>query len=170
MLRRVLPLALLLLALPPAARADWAWTRWGMDAASVRSASGGGVKAARGRPGQQVHGWDLRAAGRVEQDGLRFRAEFFFDPDGAALHVVKLTPRLKDCQALRRQLNERYGPATDESFVVPSSNPIRITVLSWRDPANGNFVGYSENPVVGKLKAGCFVRYRPLAESDKPQS
>lgn len=170
MLNRVLPLVLLILALPAAARADWAWTRWGMDFAAVKSGSGRAVKAVRGRPGQRVHGWDLRAAGKVEQDGLKFRAEFFFDPDGAALHVVKLTPRLKDCPALRRQLAERYGAATDESFVVPSSNPIPITVLSWRDPANGIFVGYSENPVVGRLKAGCFVRYRPLSENDNPPS
>ena len=51
------------------------------------------------------------------------------------------------------------------AHAIASSNPIHITVLTWRDT---DFVAYSENPDIGKLKAGCFVRYRPLAEANQP--
>jgi hypothetical protein len=168
MRRAALTALLLCLALPNAAHADWGWTRWGMDADQVVKASKRAVKPVQGLPGQRVDGWELRAAGKVRQDRLKFAGEFFFDPDGKALHVVKLTPRFRDCPGLRKVLADRYGDPADQSIVIPSSKPIRITVLVWQDPAGGDFVGYSENPDIGELKAGCFVRYRPLADLAQP--
>ncbi len=165
---RLALLATALLLLPAAARADWAWTSWTMGADTVVKASGRSVKAIRGQPGQRVNGWDLLAAGKTQQDGVKFRAEFFFDPAGQQLHVVKLSPKLTDCPALRQALTARYGAPKDESITLPSSRPIRITVLTWRDSSHGDFVAYSENPIIGALKAGCFVRYRPIAEADPP--
>lgn len=161
---------LLTLGLPGAARADWGWTYWGMDAPQSVAESRGAARLVQGEMGQRVDGWDLRALGVTRRDGIEFKAEFFFDPDGKALHVVKLTPKLLDCPALLKILNKRYGPPSDQSIVLPSNNPIRITLLDWRDRARGDFVGYSENPTIGDLPAGCFVRYRPLSEADTPSS
>lgn len=166
MLRAAPIAAALALILPGAAHADWGWTHWDSNRDQVVEGSKRKVKAVAGRPGQRVNGWDLRAGGKIVEDGLKMRAEFFFDPDGRQLHVVKLSPRLADCPALRKILTDRYGTPRDRSFTIPSSNPIRVTVLAWRDEANGNYVAYSENGQIGKLKPGCFVRYRPFSEPD----
>lgn len=167
-MRRAALAFLLILSLPTAAHADWGWTHWGMDAGQVAQGSKRAVRPVQGRPGQRVDGWELRAAGKVKQDGLKFVGEFFFDAEGKALHVVKLTPKLADCPSLKKALTSRYGEPSDQSIVIPSSNPIRITVLVWQDTAGGDFIGYSQNPDIGQLKAGCFVRYRPLTDLAQP--
>lgn len=154
----------LMLTLPTAAHADWAWTSWTMNLKQVVKASDGAVRKVRGKPGDQVNGWDLRARGRVQQDGMDFQAQFFFDPAGERLRVVKLSPDVDHCEALKAGLIERYGPPNDDSMDLAPG--IRMTALRWKDPEHGNFVAYTALPAWGTLEADCFVRYRPVGEPD----
>lgn len=170
--RRVgVALALVWLAAPAAARADWAWTRWGMSADAVVAASDGRVARVEGAAGQRVNGWDLRATGPVEQDGLRFRAEFFFDPEGQALHVVRLSLiDVGDCGRLEAALRRRHGEPRDQSVSLAlGSQAVRVTLLKWDDDGQGDFLALTAMPPVGETAGNCFIRYRPLNEPDPRQ-
>ncbi|MDQ0466099.1 hypothetical protein QO010_003892 [Caulobacter ginsengisoli] len=172
-MRRSLPaLAALAFVLPSLAHADWGWTNWTMSAAQVIETSGGKVQAVSGGQGDRVHGFDLKARGRTRQDGMNFDAEFYFDPDGKILHVVRLTPAERDCRKLLKRLKKRYGAPRDESqnFPMSGGRTLAMTALKWSDPEHGNFVAYTGMSAFGDMPATCFVRYRPLAESDPPPS
>jgi hypothetical protein len=162
--------AVLAFTLPTLAHADWAWTTWSMSADQVVAASKGQVRAVQGTEGDRVHGFDLKAQGKASQDGFDFDAEFFFDSDGARLHVVRLIPDESRCPALRDLLKSRYGEPRDDSRTFPmgGGRTLTLTALKWSDPAHGNFVAYTYTPAVGEMAAGCFVRYRPIAEADPP--
>jgi len=164
-------LALACLAMPAAARADWDWTRWGMPASEVIAGSKGEVAPVDGAPGQRVNGWDLKATGDIRRDGLAFRAELFFDPDGQALHLVRLT--LEDpgrCPKLLKRLRQRHGAPRDESVVLPvGSERVTLTLLKWDDDGRGNFLALTALPPVGESPGQCFIRYRPLTEPDPRQ-
>ena len=167
-MRRYLPAIALALILPGIAHADWGWTNWTMSAEEVAGRSDGTVRRVEGGLGDQVNGWDLRAEGRTRQDGIGFAAQFYFDPAGRTLHVVRLTPAPQDCPKLVRLLTDRYGPARDEGLTLTGNPGVTFTAFKWRDAKHGDFIAYSANTKFGELAPGCFVRYRPLAEPDPP--
>ncbi len=155
--------ALFLTALTPGiAFAGWEWTSWGMSREQVIAGSGGRVKPVQGVEGQRVHGWDLRAAGPVDYDGFSFNGEFYFDPDGRSLKVVRLM--LKDvgqCQRLQDRMAERYGPPQVKDIVL--SPTFAVTVRVWPDNGRGDLVGVTANPAMGSVPAECFLRSHPAA-------
>lgn len=161
MRRRLSLIALIAgLALPGVALADWEWTTWTMPAEAVIAGSGGALQPIVGRDGQRVHGWHLRAVGPITFEGFAFDGEFFFDPDGKALKVVRLT--LKDpsqCVALEQQMTRLHGPAVDTSMPL---GDLKVRILNWADDGDRNALGLTGLPSIGGKPALCFIRYRPL--------
>lgn len=161
-MRRRLTLAALIagLALPGAALADWQWTTWGMPADKVIAGSGGALEPIIGRDGQRVHGWHLRAVGPITYEGFRFDGEFFFDDQGKALHVIRLS--LKDpsqCAALEQRMVTLHGEPINGSRDLGA---LKTRILAWPDDGAGNFLGLTGLSAVGDLPPLCFIRYRPL--------
>lgn len=161
MRRRLLLAALIAgLALPGVALADWQWTNWSMPADQVIAGSGGALKPIVGRDGQRVHGWHLRAVGPITFEGFAFDGEFFFDRDGKALKVVRLS--LKDpsrCAALEERMVALHGAPTDGSRDLGA---LKTRILVWPNDGAGNFLGLTGINAVGDLPPLCFIRYRPL--------
>lgn len=162
-----LALAAGLMAAPALAHADWAWTRWDMSSDQVIKASKGKVASVPPRPGARVHGWELMAEGGMKQDGFDFKGEFFFDPSGAQLKVVRLT--LNDpgqCEALAGKLAARFGPAVDTTTPMGA---LKLRTMVWADDGAGNFLGLTSLNAVGDNPPLCFIRYRPLGYADAPK-
>lgn len=142
------------LAAPAAAHADWEWTRWGMSADEVVAASGGRVSRSTAGPDHRVHGWDRLAEGVIDYDGVAVNAQFYFDPAGRSLHVVRLlVSDFRNCDRLKAAVARRLGPPTS------SDGP-----LEWRDDGRGDFAGVSAIGPVGTFDGICFARFRPVAE------
>ncbi|MDO9472932.1 MAG: hypothetical protein Q7J28_07730 [Caulobacter sp.] len=161
-MRRRLTLAALTagLALPGVALADWQWTNWSMPVGQVIAGSGGTLRPIVGRDGQRVHGWDLKAVGPVTFEGFAFDGEFFFDPGGKALKVVRLT--LKDpsqCEALEQRMTTLHGAPADGSRDL---DVLKARFLRWADDGHGNFLGLTGISAIGDNPPLCFIRYRPL--------
>jgi len=165
-MRRRLMLAALTagLALPGVALADWQWTSWSMPASEVIAGSQGALTPIVGRDGQKVHGWHLRAVGPMTFEGFEFDGEFFFDSDGRALKVVRLT--LKDpsqCEALELRMTRLHGKpegATRDLGVL------KTRILNWADDGAGNFLGLTGLNAVGDQPPLCFIRYRPIRHTN----
>ncbi len=148
------------LALPGVALADWQWTTWSMPAETVIAGSGGALQAVVGRDGQRVHGWHLRAVGPITFEGFDFDGEFFFDRDGRAPKVVRLT--LKDpsqCEALEETMTRLRGTPADSSRDL---GVLKTRILNWADDGSGNFLGLTGLNAIGDQPPLCFIRYRPL--------
>lgn len=165
-MRRRLTLAALIagLALPGVALADWQWTNWSMPADKVIAGSGGALQPIVGREGQRVHGWDLKAVGPLTFEGFAFESEFFFDPEGRALKVVRLT--LKDpsqCVALERKMTGLHGPPVDASMAL---GEVKVRILNWADDGAANALGLTGLPSIRGKPPLCFIRYRPVNPVD----
>lgn len=141
------------LAAPAVAHADWEWTRWGMTVDSVVAGSGGAVSRVEGRPGDRVHDFDLKATGEIVRYGIRLNAQFYFDPAGASLKVIRLSViDFADCDRLKQAVRRDLGaPDSPGSF------------LEWRNDGRGNYVGVT-GVKIGATDGICFVRYRPVAD------
>lgn len=148
------------LAAPGVALADWQWTNWSMPVDQVIAGSRGALQAVAGRDGQKVHGWHLRAAGPLTFEGFQFDSEFFFDSEGRALQVVRLT--LKDptqCVALEQRMVALHGAPADGSRDLGA---LKTRILAWPDDGAGNFLGLTGISAIGDLPPLCFIRYRPI--------
>lgn len=161
-MRRCLTLLALVAAVaaPNIALADWQWTRWSMPASQVIAGSGGALKPVVGRDGQRVHGWHLRAVGPITFEGFQFDGEFFFDSEGQALKVVRLT--LKDpsqCVALEQRMSRLHGTPADTSRDL---GVLKTRILTWADDGAGNYLGLTGLSAVGDQPPLCFIRYRPI--------
>lgn len=153
---------LMSLALATPAWADWDWTRWTMSDDQVIAASGGRVKAARGGKDQQIDSWDLRAEGQIQQDGLNFRAQFYFDARGKALHVVRLTLLdFGDCLKLAKLMVARHGPSpTDYSNNMDlDDGPYTVINWEWPDDGHGDVISLTQAPPHGNFEGLCIMAY-----------
>lgn len=142
------------LAAPAVAHADWEWTRWGMTVDGVIAGSDGAVGRVEGRPGQRVHGYDLKATGEIDRYGIRLNAQFYFDPAGQSLKVIRLSViDFADCDRLKRAVRRDLGaPDSPGSY------------LEWKNDGRGNYVGVT-GLKIGNADGICFVRYRPVDDS-----
>lgn len=161
MRRYLTPLALIAgLAAPGVALADWQWTDWSMPVERVIAGSGGRLQPIVGQVGQRSQGWDLKAVGPVTFEGFDFDGEFFFDPAGKALKVVRLTPRdPAQCGALEERMTLLHGAAVDTSRPL---GEVMVRVLNWADDGAANSLGFTGLPAIGDEAPLCFIRYRPI--------
>ena len=113
------------------ARADWAYTHWGMTPDQVVAASNGAVKLlpATQRTRNDDDHWEIAAQGSYVDASLRLAVGFMFDTrtGGLTCALYNVTGD-KDVDALASRLQQRYGnPAEDSSF-----GPVRT--LQWSTP------------------------------------
>ena len=154
--------AMMLSTLPSTAFAAWSWTTWDMSAKDVIKGSGGRVKSASGTANDRVNNWWLMAAGDLRQDDLDFRGEFYFDAEGQALHVVRLSLKNPDeCARLTSLLKARHGAPRDKSSKLYN---FTLTVLEWADIGQDDYLALTSLPQMGDEPALCFIRYRPVGD------
>jgi hypothetical protein len=130
------------------ARADWQYTRWGMNKAEVVTASSG---RAREHHVAQRESWgvypDLVAPSRFAAH--EYRAYFYFNNDNGGLEAVRLVPKLGVwCPDIARALMTLYG--SDQRLIDG--------YFIWRDPAANNTVSLSQFST-------CRIKYEPLRQA-----
>ncbi len=117
-------------AAAPPARADWAFTRWGMTPEQVVAASGGAARLIP--PGRRerfdAQNWELAAEGSSDDGGVATTVGFMFDTQGGGLTCVLYNAAGDDAAKLEKAMVARYGrPAKDGDF-----GPARMK--SWSTP------------------------------------
>jgi hypothetical protein len=125
-----------------AARADWAYTHWGMTADQVAASSSGAVKVlpAAGRTRDEADHWELAAEGAYRDGALALRVGFTFDTDRGGLKCVLYNVSGDDVEALQAVLLKRYGKPVHES----SFGDTRM--VTWKTPDKVEFVA-GQRPV-----------------------
>jgi hypothetical protein len=111
----MIPLFLAPLLAPPAARANWEYTRWGMNPEQVVAASGGKAELLPGKP---LQGMPLapRATGTFTEGSLHLRTTFTFEVPGGGLQCVSYgVLDHADDNNFKAALIKRYGPAQTKS-------------------------------------------------------
>lgn len=126
-----LQLGLLFAVLAPGlARADWAYTRWGMTPEQVAAASGGQVKVLPSgqRTRDEADDWEIAAQGFFDSAGQHFPAGFMFGMKQAGLKCVAINGAGATADALKADTISRYGkPAEENEFFGNHS-------FSWKAP------------------------------------
>lgn len=108
---RWIPLCLVALLAPPTARADWAYTKWGMTPQEVVAASGGKAELlpTNDRPGSMPLAPGAR--GTFNDGPLELRTTFVFRTNPAGLQCVAYgVGGHADDEAFKAALIKRYGP------------------------------------------------------------
>lgn len=150
---------------PDVARAEWAWTRWGMIPEAVIAGSNGQVSLATGNPqDQRVDGLEQRAAGWIVEDGVRFRAAFFFDESNGLKYVALNLPGWEGCPELIEKTSRRLGQVQDGGHVQETAyGALRLHTFNWLDDGAGNWV--SINGIEPAWFPGmCGLNYRTLPQ------
>lgn len=143
--------------------AHWEWSRWGMSAQEVISASAGKLSPDVGNDRQRVNEQWRHASGPVTFDGFDFHAEFYFDQAGEDLRIVRLTLKdFNDCARLQARLNKTLGKPQDasETFNLPNG-PATINAYYWPKDRKGDFAALTSLPAANGKPGLCFVRYSP---------
>jgi hypothetical protein len=143
--------------------AHWEWSRWGMSAQEVISASAGKLSPDVGNDRQRVNEQWRHASGPVTFDGFDFHAEFYFDQGGEDLRIVRLTLKdFNDCARLEARLNKTLGKPQDasETFNLPNG-PVTINAYYWPKDRKGDFAALTSLPAANGKPGLCFVRYSP---------
>lgn len=139
----------LVLGLAAPAHAHWSFTKWGMTADQVIKASKGKAKANPGGPGDRVMDKDRGVSGGVfDFEGRRYMADFYFEPEGGGLKVVRLN--LLDqgqCDALGAEMEKRYGASKNKYHG------------EWTDPKTGDTVFFSKSYKT-MIQLPCYLSYR----------
>jgi hypothetical protein len=131
------------LAVPTVARADWAYTHWGMTPDKVVAASAGKVKVlpVADQTRNEADHWVLAAQGTYQDGGLSLQVGFTFDTSGGGLKCVLYNASGDDVEALRTLLVKRYGkPAEESSFG-------QTRMVTWKTPDMVEFAA-NQSPVV----------------------
>lgn len=121
-----------ILAGQPVARADWAFTHWGMTPEQVVSASGGMAHliAPASRYRDDVAHWEMAAEGVIHDGDLTLQGGYMFDMRGGGLICVMYNATGNDVSKLRDGLIARYGRPSKDS----DSGPLQD--LTWHTPDN----------------------------------
>ncbi len=124
-----------LLAPAAPAYAHWSFTKWGMTTDQVLKAAKGKARANPGTPGDRVMDQDRGASGGpFDFEGRKYMADFYFDPAGGGLRVVRLNMLDQNqCDALGAELEKRFGPSSNKYHG------------EWTDPKTGDKVFFSRS-------------------------
>jgi hypothetical protein len=118
------------------ARADWAYTHWGMSQDDVVAASNGRVQKlpTADRTRDDADHWELAAQGTYIDGTLRMPVGFTFDTKTGGLKCVMYNATGDNVAALRESLEQRYGKAAEESDFMTTHS------WKWRSPDAIEFV------------------------------
>lgn len=99
------------LTLPAAAGADWRFTEWGMSVEDVvQVGRGAAVRKIADSPDDRVGSLQRLALGKSTEAGIPVRAEFYFDPEGDGLQMVRFAPaKPMSCFAIEAALVAEHG-------------------------------------------------------------
>jgi hypothetical protein len=129
-MHRMLVAAIVLLSAVSTARADWAYTTWGMSPDQVAKASNGGVHVIPEAERKTVEEANLRngAEGTYRDDGVDFHVGFAFDVKSGGLKCVFYTvvDGAKN-SAMRELMIKRYGEPSGHSD-IPA---IGMIAMNW---------------------------------------
>jgi hypothetical protein len=116
----------------PPAKADWAYTHWGMTPDQVAAASAGAanVLPAAQRTRNDDDHWEIAAKGTYADGPLRLPVGFMFDTQRGGLICVLLNAIGPDAEALRQVLGTRYGKPTKDSHFLSAQT------VTWHTPDN----------------------------------
>jgi hypothetical protein len=116
-----------------AAKADWAYTKWGMTPEQVAKASGGKVNLLRGTD-QKTVAPDMRheAEGTYSDGPVSLQVRFTFDPtNGNGLNCVFYAVTSENqAPALKDLMIKRYGQPSTEGGIAF----LGMTNLTWEKP------------------------------------
>jgi hypothetical protein len=137
--------AVSVLGLQPA-RADWAYTHWGMSPDEVVAASNGRVQKlpAANRTRDDADHWELAAQGSYIDGTLNMPVGFTFDTKTGGLKCVMYNASGDDVAALRQSLEKHYGKAAEESDFMTTHSWI------WRSPDAIEFVA-NQKPLAASV-------------------
>jgi hypothetical protein len=103
--------------LPAAAGADWRFTKWGMSVEEVmqqgRSAD---LEQIKDDPDDRVGSLQRLALGKSTEAGIAVRVEFYFDPAGDGLQMVRFAPlKPMSCFEIEKALIAEHGKGQTKS-------------------------------------------------------
>jgi hypothetical protein len=139
-------LAVLCSCLAVPAKANWAYTQWGMTPEQVAAASSGAVQVLplSQRTRNDADRWELAAKGTYKDGSLTIDAGFTFDTQHGGLTCVMYNVRGDDVTVLRETLGKRYGkPFKERSSSIDQD-------VFWHTPDEIEFVAL-KNPVVAAV-------------------
>lgn len=132
------------LAMP--AKANWAYTQWGMTPEQVAAASQGAVQVLP--PSQRTRNdadqWEMAARGTYKDGGLMVDAGFTFDTRHGGLRCVLYNVMGDDVTLLRDTLGKRHGKPFEERSSSMDQDVI------WHTPDVIEFAAL-KNPVVAAV-------------------
>lgn len=144
-------IALVSLAIPVPALADWQPTKWGMSVDQVIKATGNRAKANTDSDAES----DELLTMPYTQTGLHFTAYFEFDEDTKLLTGVKLEAENRDCENAFKMLKSNYGaPAS-------SLQGIAGDMEKWQDTSGSNRITALALPSRSKANY-CSITFRSL--------
>jgi hypothetical protein len=133
--RIVLLASVAIILFVPAAKADWAYTKWGMSPEQIARASSGGVHAIPEAERQTNEEANLRtgAEGIYKDGDVDLRVAFAFDAKNGGLKCVFYTvvDSAKN-SALRDLMTKRYGEPNGHSD-IPA---IGMIAMNWQKPTD----------------------------------
>ncbi|TIL82456.1 MAG: hypothetical protein E5Y89_05065 [Mesorhizobium sp.] len=138
------------------ARADWQFTRWGMNEQEVRAATGGTATKPKIVDVITRKGVHHLLSSPYATEEFNFEARYMFDAKG--LSGVRLDLKQASegkCMRLQYVLKNAYGASVDDR----DGDVLHTT--DWRDTANQNSIYYR----YFKLTPTCSVDYERLPEA-----
>lgn len=136
-----------LLAIPAAANADWEYTRWGMTVDEVLAAARGKAQPTKAEKDTDIWGQSQLAAGVFVQNGVTYKAGFYFDRKTRLLTMVDLTPDANDCDDAYDNFVSRLGRgAVSSSSANDGPGKLKLSgeVTKWRKDSSDETVRFSD--------------------------
>jgi hypothetical protein len=130
-----------------AAKADWEYTKWGMTAQQVVSATKNLARESSDRR-PDTDGNVTKLVAPYKSGKFSFEAQFEFDPADRLSAVTLLLTDKSSCHDLQVSVETRYGP------VQGGTSTSLYIIENWQDQKNRNSVTYTA--VYG---SGCYVHY-----------
>jgi hypothetical protein len=147
-----------LLALAVPASAEGGATRWDMTVADVLAAVGPEAHKVADDKDKRVHDHKRLVIATLEHDGITYEVEYYFGRRGRGLTMVRLTPAVADCTAMRAAYTRKFGPGVDQSSKdLPPG--LRLDLIHWATGPGEEVAELSEVRIGGQQRL-CHVLFQ----------
>lgn len=159
--------ALACLALPGTAQANFKYSTWGMSVDQVLAAAPRTVHRIADVQKDRVDDLQRLAVGEITEGDTRFQIQFYFDPGGKGLQLVRYEPVQKmtctnEGAAIRGMLGKGGESDTVESTDVGEGNKVDITYhFSVWTGTQGDKVQFMETFAFGQSLDVCTFTFEP---------
>lgn len=127
------------------ARADWAYTKWGMTPEQVAVASKGEASVMTKREKIEAAHMETAVQGTHTDGALKLRTAFQFDTETSGLRCVLYAPQNSEQDELLKQaLTKQYGQPK-----VSGLPAIGYQTLVWRTPTDEIFMTIQDKKIAG---------------------